>query len=148
MSPKIKKNYFFRFGEVISVCCENHSKHNRYTVWAKCSSYITANNTCRLTFVSSGLFIGFVASFYVEVGIYGQTVGRKDGHSEREWCLRKNLILLQYDVALFWNRIQTFRRNVCDFLQRSRCPRRNWTKERLKIRTEERNLLLHCCLIL
>lgn len=99
------------------------------------------------------------------MGINGQAVGRKDGHSESEWCLRQNFILLQYDVASFGNRIPTFRVNVCAFLQRSKCPRRHCTNERLKMRTlrclersgsdfrmtqrdipEERNLLLHCCL--
>jgi hypothetical protein len=105
-----------------------------------------------------------VALFYAQMGINGQTVGRKNGHSEYEWCLRKNFILLQYDVASFGNRIPTFRGNVCAFLQRSKCPRRHCTNERLKMRTlrchetlgsdfrmtqrdvsEERNLLLHCC---
>jgi len=106
-----------------------------------------------------------VASFYAQMGINGQMVGRKEGHSERKWCLRKNFLLLPYDVASFGNRIPTLRGNVCAFLQRSKCPRRHWTNERLKKRTqrcletsgsvfrmtqldisEERNLLLHCCL--
>jgi len=39
------------------------------------------------------------------MGISGQTVGRKDRHSEREWCLRKNFILLEYDVTSFGNRL-------------------------------------------
>lgn len=116
-------------------------------------------------FVSSGLFIGFVASFYAQMGINGQAVGWKDGHSEREWFLRKNLILLQYDVASFGSRIPTGRGNVCAFLQRSKCPERLWTNESLKMRKlrcletsvsdfrmtqydvpEKWNLLLHCCL--
>ena len=118
MSPKIKKQPSLLSGEIMSVCCENHRKHSKYTAWSKCSSYITASDTCSCHWALNVRFVksvySIMASLYEQMGINGLTVGRKDGHSESEWCLRKNFILLQYDVASFGYRIHDFsRQRIC-----------------------------------